>query len=485
MTRFSRYIALAATIVLGACSTNPATGERSFTAFMSPAQEQEVGAEEHPKILEQFGGEYDSPRVKAYADHIGQELARVSDVPNQKFTFTVLNSPIINAFALPGGYVYVTRGLMALAGDEAEFAGVIAHEIGHVAARHTAQRYSRSVAVGIGAALLGAVSGSDAVGQIANLGSELYLKSFSREQEFEADTLGVRYLARAGYDTGAMAGFLTRLHENSKLEAERAGASEDEVDKFDFFATHPRTVDRVDRAVQQANATMVANPRRGRVDYMTNLNGLVYGDSPENGLIRGRSFIHPKLRFRFDVPEGFRLINLPTQVVAKGPGGSLILFDIAKKRFNGTMSAYVRDVWGRQLNLTHLEAIGVNGMDGGTAASRVNRGSEFVDLRLVAIRGGLNTIYRFAFITPPQLTNRLNEGLRRTTFSLRRLTAQEAAAAKPYRLLIRAAKDGDTVAKLAAQMPPIDFKEQVFRVLNGLPDGAEPRPGSLIKLITE
>lgn len=140
---------------LGGCSTNPATGSQSFTAFMSPDKEVEVGRDEHPKILKQYGGELEDPKLRAYVDGVGQRLAQQSELPELRFTFTVLNSDITNAFALPGGYVYVTRGLLSLASNEAELAGVLGHEIGHVTARHTAQRYSRAVATGIAAAAVG------------------------------------------------------------------------------------------------------------------------------------------------------------------------------------------------------------------------------------------------------------------------------------------------------------------------------------------
>ncbi len=215
-------MALLTLLALAGCTVNPATGESSFTAFMSPAEEQRAGAEEHPKILKEFGGAYGDRAIGAYIDSIGQALARMSDLPNQRFTFTVLDNDVVNAFALPGGYVYVTRGLLALAGSEAELAGVIAHEIGHVTARHAAQRYSQSIVAGLGAALLGAVAGRGAA-DIAQLGSALYLSAYSREQEFEADILGVRYLARAGYDTGAMAGFLGKLQAHSALQARITG----------------------------------------------------------------------------------------------------------------------------------------------------------------------------------------------------------------------------------------------------------------------
>lgn len=197
--------------VPGCVTTNPATGQQELTPFMSPAEESRIGAEEHPKMVARFGGVYDDIEIGAYVAEIGGRLVKNSELPNQEFRFTVLNSPDVNAFALPGGYVYVTRGLLALANSEAEFAGVLAHEIGHVTARHAAQRYNRAIATSLGTAILGAIVQSSGVDQLAQLGGELYLKGFSREQEFQADTLGVRYMSRAGYNPEAQASFLRSL----------------------------------------------------------------------------------------------------------------------------------------------------------------------------------------------------------------------------------------------------------------------------------
>jgi predicted Zn-dependent protease len=183
--------------MLAACSTNPATGQQSFTGCMSDGQERNIGQQYHPQILQEFGGEYNDPAMKAYVNDIGQRLARTSERPNLNYTFTVLDSPVVNAFAVPGGYVYITRGLMALAENEAEVAGVIAHEIGHIAARHTNERYCRGIVAQLGAIGLGVLTGSGAVAEAANMGAAIYLQGYSREQEFQADLLGVRYLGRA------------------------------------------------------------------------------------------------------------------------------------------------------------------------------------------------------------------------------------------------------------------------------------------------
>ncbi len=473
-----------ASLALGGCAVNPATGEQSFTGFMSPAEELRIGREEHPKILKAFGGAYEGRKLVDYVGGIGLALAAKSEMPKLRFTFTVLNSPDVNAFALPGGYVYVTRGLAALAGSEAELAGVIAHEIGHVTARHTAQRYSRGMAVGLGAAILGAVVNAPGVGNLANLGADLYVKSFSREQEFEADMLGVRYLARSGYEVDAMAGFLDKMGGHKKLEDRLRGKTGAEAGA-DFFSTHPRTPARVARAVSQSRLHRNPGARRGRVEYMSQLDGLLYGSDPKEGFIRGRAFIHPTLRIRFEVPGGFRLFNGRRQVLARGPQGALIIFDMAGKPQSGRLSAYVRGIWARNLALSPIEAISVGGMEGVTTTARIQRQAGRFDLRLVAVRRSPKQIFRLAFLTPPSLTQRLSVDLRRVTFSLRNLTPKEANQQKPLRLAIKAVADGQTVSDFARLMAFEDLRQARFRALNGLRAADRLRPGQLVKIVTE
>ena len=471
-----------ALLALAGCTVNPATGESSFTAFMSPAEEQRAGAEEHPKILKEFGGVYGDGAIDAYVDAVGQALARASDLPSQRFTFTVLDNDVVNAFALPGGYVYVTRGLLALAGSEAELAGVIAHEIGHVTARHAAQRYSQSIVAGLGAALLGAVAGRGAA-DIAQLGSALYLSAYSREQEFEADTLGVRYLARAGYDTGAMAGFLGKLQAHSALQARITGRGGQ--GGIGLMATHPRTADRVAAAARSVVLRPGLTPRVGAADFLGRLDGLIFGGSPSQGYVRGRLFVHSELGFRFEVPAGFQLVNGVRQVQANGPEGAAVVFDSAPRPVDTSMIQYLSGVWAPGAALSDLEAITINGLEAATAWARLAGRSGATDLRLVAIRTGARSVYRFLFITPEHLTAALSRDLRATTYSFRLLSAGEAAAYRPRRIHVETVDPGEITAVFAARMALEAYRLEWFRTLNGLAPWREPPVGSLVKLVVE
>ncbi len=469
---------------LAACATAPATGKRIFTGGMSLADEKNIGAREHPKILEQFGGVYEDKRLAAYVDRIGRNLARTSELPDLGFTFTILNSDQVNAFALPGGYVYVTRGLMALAGDEAELAGVIAHEIGHVTARHSAERFGDTLAAGIGATLLGVILESGAADEVYGTVANLALRGFSRQQEFEADSLGVRYLSRTGYADEAMASFLTRMRAHGALEAKIRGKSPNQVDEVDFLATHPRPIERVRAAIAAARGNVPAGTKRGRVDYLASLNGLLVGDDPKEGFVRGQEFIHPELLFKFRVPPGFTLFNSRRAVIARDNANSVIRFDMGRN-YTGPMTRYLTAVWGDRLRLSGVEAITVNGMQGATGATRIRRSHGPADLRLVAIRQSVQRIYRFMFITPVNQTSRLDSELRRTTFSMKPITRREAGSVKPLRIRIRAVSAGDTAEKFADQMAYSDLREERFRVLNGLEPGQPLRAGQLVKVVTE
>ncbi len=481
--RAAHLVLVGLALLLAGCSVNPATGKSSFTAFMSPEDELRVGREQHPKILKEFGGAYDHARANAYVNAVGQQLARRSDLPNLRYTFTVLDSDVINAFALPGGYVYISRGLLALANTEAELAGVLAHEIGHVTARHSAQRYSSSIVAGLGTALLGVVAGGGAA-QLGQQGAAVYLQGYSRDQEFEADTLGVRYLARTGYETGSMASFLASLQAYSALEAKTSGLP-DPASRYNILSTHPRTSERVAAAIKAAQTTAVAKPRIGNIDHLNAIDGIVFGDSDGQGFVRGRVFAHKILGFRFEVPDGFHLTNGTRQVVARGPNDAVILFNADTKDYRGRMTSYLTDAWARSANLTGVEAINVNGMDAATGATRLTQQGRSVDLRLVAIRFGRKQIYRFLFASPPASTQQLSLPYRRTTFSFRRLSEREKADLRPWRVTTPTVAPGRSVAQLSRNLPLPGPKEEWFRVLNGLAPNSQPFANQRVKLIVE
>jgi predicted Zn-dependent protease len=413
-------------------------------------------------------------------------LGAVSDRPDIKYRLTILNSPVVNAFALPAGYVYVTRGLLALADTEAQVAGLIAHEIGHVTARHMAERYSRTVvAQGIIGLLGAATQGTSMAGleQLAAPAALLALQSYSREQENQADTLAIRAMSRAGYDPQAMATFLEKMEANARLQATLAGQA-GQAEQSDIFATHPRTADRVRNTLAEANLTHVQEPMTARDIYLGKIDGMLYGDDPEQGFVRGRVFAHPTLDLRFEAPEGFGLVNGAAQVVAQGPTGSAIVFDAAPERFGGRPMDYLTAVWAKDVTLSNLETLNVNGMNAATGTVRLSQQGQQADLRLVVIRKG-DTLYRFLFVTPPQLTASLSPGFQRTLYSFRELTGEERRTLRPYYVDVETAGRNAAPGRLAQAMPYASAKEERFRVLNGLAPGQPLPGGSLFKTVTE
>ena len=471
-------------LALGAagCAVNPATGRQSFM-LMSPQDERRQGAELHPEVIKEFGGVYDDARITQYVSALGGRLVKSTELPDQSYTFTVLDSPVVNAFALPGGYVYITRGLMALASDEAEFAGVLGHELGHVVARHAAQRYSRGLVVGGIAGLLGTLTGSETVGSIvAGIGSLTFVQPFSREQELEADRLGVRYIGRAGYDPAAMTSFLAKMRENSRLEARIAGRNPDDVDVRDIMSTHPRTVERVRQAMQLAGATA----GRGILDqdgYLRRIDRMIYGDSPHHGLSRGRLFIHPIERYRFEVPEGFLLKSLPDAAVAIHPGGKLIQMDLAEKPYGGAMTGYIAEQWASDLTVEELMAIKVNGMAAATAKTTLDTRSGILYLRLAAIRFESGRIYRFVAAAARESAPQLQAALRETLFSFRPISEAEATAARPWRLDVVQVRAGDTAFGLSRRSPFESLQQERFLVMNGLGANQTLPVGAKVKLV--
>jgi predicted Zn-dependent protease len=479
------FLLLAAVLPgLAGCSVNPATGESTFTGLMSEADEVREGREAHPQVLAEFGGAYDDPELQRYIDSLGQLLARASDRPNLQYTFTVLDTPTVNAFATPGGYIYITRGLLALANTEAEVAGVIAHEIGHVAARHAAERQGQAVLATIPAIFAGILTGSGAVAQAAGGLGMAHLQSYSRDQEYQADLLGVRYLSRTNYDPYGMASFLAQLQANDRLDATLAGRPE-LADRYSMMSTHPRTGDRIQRAIQEAGVTQVSNPIIERDLYFSKIDGMLYGDEPEQGFIRDRWFLHPILRFAFEVPPGFHMINSSDAVIAQRADGAAILFSGAGPAASSSMFQYLTEEWAPRLRLADAETIDINGLEAATGSDRIDTSGGRRDIRLVAIRHDSGQIYRFIFLTRPELTDALVRDLQLTTYSFRRLSAGEAAELRPQSVRVVAVRSGDTVASMAARMTFGDYREERFRVLNGLELSDRLVPGQRVKIVVE
>ncbi len=486
-----RAAAIALTLVAAACAQtkNPATGRSEYTT-LSPKDERAIGAREHPKILKAYGGAYGDKELAAYVNRIGQKLAKQSELPNIKWTFTVLDSPVVNAFALPGGYIYVTRGLTALANDEAELASVLGHEIGHVTARHSAQRQTNQTVAGLGAAAvtIGAVLlGADpslarGIGDVANTAGAGYVAGYSRNQELEADELGVRYLKRLGYDPMAQADFLAALQASSTLQAKIAGRQYD-PNRVDFLASHPATAERVSRARSLARQAGDGSRKRGA--FLKVVDGVEYGDSGRQGLIRGQTFAHPDMRFKFDAPEGFKLKNSPNAVLAAGPSNAGVIFD-AGAYPGGSMRDYIAKRWAPELakkskikQASKLKSLRIDGLEAAQVDLYVRTSKGEMIATLTAIRMG-KRVFRFTGLAPRNASGRLKRATRDAALSFESLSKKQASRWRAYRIDVVMSSN---VASAGRQTPFENFAEERLRVLNGLDRGQRTTSDGRIKTV--
>ncbi len=461
-------------------------------------EEQAQGDAAYRQILAQTGGKYDDPALAGYVDALGRKLASYSGQPEAQWTFTILDTPVVNAFATPGGYIYITRGILALANDEAELAAVIGHEIGHVTAHHGAERQSTGNRAGFGV-LLGAVIGGLANGKEGlkdgiEIGAKLalgFVAQNSQAQEYEADKLGIRLIAAAGYDPQAQADFLDHLAASADLEARLRGR-EYNPNRVSFFASHPATADRVRaaiRAAEKAGVVVDTDAPRNEASYLAAIDGMVYGDSAAQGYVRGRRFSHPEMRFTFAVPAGFVITNSARAVLAEGPDRATFKLDGGRDE-GMPLRRFINRVWlpglAESVRLGQpgeVTAIDVNGLEAATVQvpARVKRGA--IMIQLTAVRLG-DQVFRMTGVSAID-DHASREALAAAVFSFRELTADEAGQLRPFRIETYTVQDGDSAEFMASPLPFGDFRLDYFKVMNGYDAGAEPGEGDRVKLVVE
>ncbi len=443
---------------------------------MSPEQEKKIGAQEHQKIIKQYGL-YKDKDLQAYVSGIGARVTQKTERPDVTYKFYIIDSPIVNAFALPGGYVYVSRGLLALANSEAELAGVLGHEAAHITARHSAERYSHGVVTSLGGTILSAVLGNQAASQAIGLGSNLYLSGYSRGQENEADALGLRYMTQGGYEPEGLTAFLSALNQDKELSKKTEGTAE----PFAYFSTHPPTPERILKTQNAAANYPLPNPITGRATYLKQIDGLIYGDSPEQGLVRGQSFYHTVLGFKFNAPKGYEIINQPSQVVMKSEATkALMIFDFAAGQ--GSASAYL-NTWLKDKEITTPEALSIGTMQAATANYDGIVNGENVTIQAIAIKWDDNTFARYTIAIPKGLTSQQLDAIKTATYSFERLSTREKAAIQPNRIKIITARWGDTSESLAAKQSLEKYSLERFKLLNGLGVNKEVEAGRQYKIV--
>jgi len=469
--------ALAAATV-SACATNPATGRREIT-LMSEAQEIALGKESDAQVRQEMGL-YDDPDLQRYVTGIGLRLAKLSERPNLPWQFAVVDQAAVNAFALPGGFIYVTRGILPYLDSEAELAGVLGHEIGHVTARHAAQQYTRQIGgtaglIALGVLVPAAQPFTEASAQAMGL---LFLK-YGRADELQADSLGVRYAGLGNWDPEGVPDMLTTLGRLDEAAGDRKGVP-------NFLSTHPEPLARVKEIgpeVQKAKAGK-SGFVTDRASIRAQVDGVIFGDNPAQGIVRGTTFLHPPLRFRLDFPAGWQVANSPQQVMSKAPNADVVqILQLVPQPQGSSVEAIgvasmekagFRLVRGERATLAGLEAH-VGEYDG------MVEGLGQVRSRATHVRHGDN-VYMIAGLAAPGLFSEYDTAFTTSQRSFRPLSASEADAIKPARIALYTVRPGDTWQSLAARSAGA-VTPAALAAMNHAEAASQPQAGAQIKVV--
>jgi predicted Zn-dependent protease len=466
--------------VVSGCATNPATGDKEFS-LMSEAQEIELGRQMDGEVRKEMGV-YENAELQRYVEDIGTRLAKSSDRPKLPWHFTVIDSPAVNAFALPGGYIYLTRGIMPFLDTEAQLAGVLGHEIGHVTARHSAQQYTKATSAGVGLALLGIFvpEARPFSGLAENALGLLFLKH-GRDAERQADSLGADYAARTGWDPAGVAGMLNTLSRLDEASGSRKGVP-------NWLSTHPAPADRVQEvqgAIKQASAKLAGKPVIDEAKYLAKIDGIVYGDSPSEGILRGNRFLHPDLRLALEFPQGWEVQNTKSHVIAKAPEReNFLLLQIipnASGRLEDVARGTMTNAGFRQLEGDRGQ---INGLDAyvGTWQGTME-GLGAVVTRTAHLAHGGN-VYLLAGIAPANQFRAADRVFGAAIKSFRSLSAAEASAIRPNRVDLYTVRTNDTWQGLAERSGGV-VKASTLAIMNDYDPAERPRAGDRIKIVVE
>ncbi len=443
-----------------------------------PTPQSPAAEREHERILASYGGGYDDPRLEALITKTVDRLVAASERPDLAYKVTILNSGAVNAFALPTGQLYVTRGLIALANDTSELSSVLSHEMAHVLAKHASIREDQARQAAIVTRVVTDMGNDPDLTALALAKSKLTMASFSRQQEFEADGIGVGISARAQFDPYGAARFLAAMERNAGL---KAGRSALDPRSQDFLSSHPATPERVQNA--QANARQYSSPQEGERDretYLSAIDNIVYGEDPSEGFVRGRRFLHPKLGFTFQAPEAFALDNTAQAVIGVREGGNQAMrFDVVRVTGEQTLGEYLNSGWMEGVDKSSTEELTINGFP---AAAVTAHGDQW-QFRVYALRFG-SDVYRFIFAAK-QKTTESDRNARETVGSFRRLTLDEVQAARPLRIKVVTVQPGDTVESMSHRMAGVDRPAERFRVMNGLGPHDAVKARDRVKIVVD
>ncbi|MCX6552017.1 MAG: M48 family metalloprotease [Acidobacteria bacterium] len=475
------YLLLAVlALPIGACATNPVTGKNEFS-LMTEAQEIQIGRDGDKELRAEMGV-YDDAALQQYVEDVGMRLAQSSQRPNLPWHFAVVDVPDVNAFALPGGYVYITRGLLAYLGTEAEMAGVLGHEIGHVTARHAAQGYTRQITMLGSAALLSVLYPKAAPYAMAGaVGLSVLFLKYDRNQELQADRLGTEYSANVGWSPEGMEGVLQAI---SRLEGTTGKGGVP-----NWLLTHPPTPDRIEKVDPSVQALLQTRPESvwtvNREPYLSRIDGLMYGDNPHEGVVRGNVFVHPDLRLRVAFPAGWEIDNGKKMVTVtpKGSTDAMMLLESVEKPSGSSLEdVAVNDMRTSGFELLRGETTQLNGLQAfvGTYEGTMK------DVGIVRMQAAHMALERQVFmlggVAARSKFSEVRGAFSESIGSVASISREEAARIRPSRIRFVTVRQGDTWASLAARTGNV-VKPERLAVLNRFDPGQPPPAGQRIKIV--
>jgi predicted Zn-dependent protease len=462
--------------LFAACATNPVTGKKELS-LLSEAEELAMGQQADAEIRREMGV-YPDQELQRYVSDVGMRLAQQSHRPNLPWTFTVVDSPAINAFAIPGGFVYITRGILPYLGDESELAGVLGHEIGHVTARHVNQQYSRQAMGGIGLMVLSIFVPQTAPFQdVSSMGLGMLFLKYGRDDELESDRLGMEYASANGWDPSAVPRFLSTLSRVDKL-SERGVPN--------WLSTHPEPESRVHNAEPVLAKYMSDSARERNQDaFLRAIEGVVVGDSVEQGIVRGNAFAHPMMRIALEFPDGWEVANSAEQVMAREPGTKhFMLLQMVDQPRGRTIDEVARNAM-RQAGYKPVDG-SLEQLGGLDAYIGVYRGSLSgvgkVTMQAAHVAMG-RQVYVFAGFAPDAEWDQARAQIEQSLQTFRELTPQEASQVRPNRLSYYNVRQGDSWQSIAQRAGNGLTNAATLAIMNGVEVNEQPQPGERVKIV--
>jgi len=471
---------LVASIFLSAsCVRNPVTGGRQL-ALISEAQEKAIGEASHPEILAEFGMVED-PQLQEYFSRIGLELAGISHRPQLAWKFTVLDTPVVNAFAVPGGYIYLTRGILGHMNNEAEMAGVVGHEIGHVTARHSVTQLSQQQLLGLGLGIGSILSPTfRQLGSLAETGLSVLLLKYSRDHERQSDQLGLQYMSQAGYDPSQVSRFFELFERMSEGEGERLP---------NWLSSHPAPPDRV--KATSALAEKIKQENAGRQfkvnaeQLMERVDGIVFGDNPREGYVEQGKFLHPDLRFQLDVPQGWKVQNTKSVVTFLEPnGGAAIQLTLVPPKSGETPEAVAAAIRNQEgVQFIEGDRIQIAGANAYVGRYRVQDSQGGIVAVLAAFVPYNKNMYQIAGLTSESAFSTYARSFENTIRGFRQLSDPRILAVQPDRIRVQTAKKGDTLRSISGIQKTSRITIEELSLLNRLDPDQPLASGARVKVV--